>query len=511
MTKARIMVVEDEGLVALQIKETLENLGYEVPTVALSGDEAMAKLSVTEPDLVLMDIRLGGENNGIKTARRIRGMLEVPVVYLTAYSDEETLEMAELTEPYGYVLKPFDERSLHAVIQMALFKSKRVRGIRETEMWVSAIPSSLSEAVVICDSKGWVKFVNPAAEILLGVKKEQVFEKRLYDVLTLVDAASREKVQVPVSEPLAEGRSVVKSYNLVSADGVEVPVEFSASPLRSVEGTLFGILFVFRLTTERERIQNLVMRELEELSKLQKRILPPRNTLLSGVRFDYVFHPTTFGGGDTLGFFPLDGTKLAFYALDVIGQGVLSALFSLILRSVFSADAEKGGVLVNKRAQDADGGVLSPTRVVRELTRRFHLGGDTNPYFTLVYGILDAVTGAGRIVRAGYPPPLLLSDGDVRTIKPDGYAIGLFPEMDVPMEEFRLGKGERLIVASDGLLECTSLQGERFTSKRLVEVMRVNQGKPIGEAVDAADAAVREWRSREDFDDDVSLLVIEKE
>jgi PAS domain S-box-containing protein len=511
MTKARIMVVEDEGLVALQIKETLENLGYEVPVVALSGDEAMTKISGTEPDLVLMDIRLGGEMAGIKTARRIRGVLEVPVVYLTAYSDEETLEMAELTEPYGYVLKPFDEKSLHAVIQMALFKSKRVRGIQETEMWVSAIPSSLSEAVVICDTKGWVKFVNPAAETLLGVKKEQVFEKRLYDVLTFVDSVSREKVRIPVSEPLVEGRSVVKSYNLVTSDGGEVPVEFSASPLRSVEGTLFGILFVFRLTTERERIQNLVMRELEELSKLQKRSLPPRDTLLGGMRFDYLFRPTAFGGGDTLGFFPLGGSMLAFYALDVIGQGVLSALFSLILRSVLSPDAEKGGMLVNRHAQNSDGGILSPTRVMRELTRRFHLGGDTNPYFTMVYGVIDGVTGNGRVVRAGYPPPLLLSGENVRTIKPDGYAIGLFPEMDVPMEEFRLGGGERLIIASDGLLECTDPRGERFSSKRLVELMQANRDRRIGEAVDAVDAALVKWRSRDDFDDDVSLLVIQKE
>lgn len=509
MEKARIMIVEDEGLVALQIKDTLENLGYEVPAVALSGEEALAKIAGTEPDLVLMDIQLKGELNGIQAAKRIHGALEVPIVYLTAYSDDETLEMAELSEPYGYVLKPFDERSLHAIIQMALLKSRRVRVSEENGLWVSAIPVSLSEAVVICDSKGQVKFLNPAAESLLGKKKEEVFEKRLYDVLVLVDAASGEKARIPVSEPLTEGRSVMKSYHLISADGTEVPVEFSASPLRSGEGTLFGILFVFRRTTERERIQKLVQYELEELSKREKRVLPPRGTVISGIRFDYAYHPTPFGGGDMLGFFPLGESQVGFYALDVIEQGVLSSLFSVVLRSLLSPDPDKGGILVDRHRTDPERVVLSPSEVVRELTRRFYLKGDTNPYFTLVYGILDPATGLGRIVRAGYPPPVQVKKDLVRTLKPEGYAIGLFPEMEMPVEEFRLEIGDRLILTSDGLTDCTDPKGNRFTSKKLVEIMEANREKPLRDAVDAADAALLKWRNTNGFDDDVSLLVME--
>ncbi len=511
MEKARIMIVEDEGLVALQIKETLENLGYQVPAIALSGEEAVAKISGSEPDLVLMDIQLKGEINGIQAAKRIHGALEVPVVFLTAYSDAETLQMAELTDPYGYILKPFDERSLHAVIQMALLKSRRVRVSQERGMWVSAIPSSLSEAVVISDTKGQVKFVNSAAESLLGIQKEQVFDKRLYDVLTLVDAASRQTVRIPVSEPLMEGRSVIKSLHLLAADGTEIPVEFSASPLRGMEGTLFGILYVFRQTTERERIQSLVLHELEELSKMQKSILPPRDSVIDGIRFDYAYHPTAFGGGDTLGFFPIGESQVAFYALDVIEQGVLSALFSLVLRNFLSPDAERGGMLINIRAQNPDRLVLSPQEVARELSKRFYLGGDTNPYFTLAYGILDPRSGVGKIVRAGYPPPLLLKKGRVKTIKPEGYAIGLFPEMDMPVEEFRLEKGERLILTSDGLIDCTNPSGARFTAKRAIEAMQENKGKTLREAVDAVDTAVLSWRTSDRFDDDVSLLALEKE
>jgi PAS domain S-box-containing protein len=509
--KARIMVVEDEGIVALQIKDTLENLGYDVPAIVLSGEEALAKISGTEPDLVLMDIQLKGELSGIQAAKRIHGAFEVPVVFLTAYSDAETLEMAELTEPYGYVLKPFEEKSLHAVIQMALFKSRRVRIDLENQMWVSAIPSSLSEAVVICDSKGQVKFANLSAESLLGLRKEEIFEKRLYEVVNLVDSLTKSKVKIPVSEPLVEGRSVMRSFNLVASDGKQTPVEFSASPLRSSEGTLFGILYVFRQTTERERVQKLVIHELEELSKLQKRILPQRDTTISGVRFDYAFHSTAFGGGCTLGFFPLTDTHVAFYALDVIEQGVLSALFSMILRNFLSPESDRGGILINPRAKDPSRRVLSPAEVVRELTRRFYLGGDSNPYFTLAYGILDTVTGLCKLVRAGYPPPLLLRKNGVRTIKPEGYAIGLFPEMEMPVEEFRLESGERLVLSSDGLIDSMDPQGNRFTAKRLMGLLESAKDKPLRDAVDAVDSALISWRSADHFEDDISFLVIERE
>ena len=208
---------------------------------------------------------------------------------------------------------------------------------------------------------------------------------------------------------------------------------------------------------------------------------------------------------------PLDASHVAFYALNVIQYGALSALFALLLRTFLSPDAEKGGMLVNPRAKDPSRKVLSPQEVVKELTRRFYLGGDSNPYFTLAYGILDSVTGLCRLVRAGYPPPLLLKKDSVRTIKPEGYAIGLFPEMDMPVEEFRLEKGERLVLSSDGLIDCTDPEGNRFTVKKLTELLESTRGKPLSAAVDAIDSVLLSWRSADHFEDDVSLLVIERD
>jgi CheY-like chemotaxis protein/AcrR family transcriptional regulator len=120
MVATRVMIVEDERIVALNIKRRLMQLGYEVPAFASSGAQALAKIEHTRPDVVLMDIHIDGDIDGIETAAQIPRELQIPVIYLTAYSGDETLQRAQATKPDGYLLKPFSERDLHATIQMAI-------------------------------------------------------------------------------------------------------------------------------------------------------------------------------------------------------------------------------------------------------------------------------------------------------------------------------------------------------------------------------------------------------
>lgn len=122
MKSTRILVVEDEAIVAMVIKKRLMNLGYSVSGVAATGKDAITKVEGTFPDLVLMDIMLKGDMDGIEAADEIRKRFSIPVVYLTAHSDENTLERAKQTEPYGYILKPFTERDLSSNIEIAIHK-----------------------------------------------------------------------------------------------------------------------------------------------------------------------------------------------------------------------------------------------------------------------------------------------------------------------------------------------------------------------------------------------------
>jgi len=127
----QILVVEDEPIVALDLQQRLERMGYRVPHVVATGEAAIATASRERPQLVLMDISLKGAMDGVEAAEQIITQLRIPVVYLTAFSDDHTLERAKVTEPYGYLLKPFEERELHTTIEVALYKHQAERALRE--------------------------------------------------------------------------------------------------------------------------------------------------------------------------------------------------------------------------------------------------------------------------------------------------------------------------------------------------------------------------------------------
>jgi two-component sensor histidine kinase/AmiR/NasT family two-component response regulator len=160
MSKARILVVEDDKIISMEIKDRLQSLGYNVVAVVFSGEEAIEKASVILPDLVLMDIRLQGKIDGIEAAEKIRSALDIPVIYLTAYTDEATLQRAKVTEPYGYIVKPLEERELHSAIEISLYKHRAEKKIKESEVRYRAIVESFDGFIYINTSDYVLKFLN---------------------------------------------------------------------------------------------------------------------------------------------------------------------------------------------------------------------------------------------------------------------------------------------------------------------------------------------------------------
>jgi len=149
MAKARIMIVEDEMIVAGDIKKTLQDKEYVVSTVVSSGEEAIKKAEQDNPDLVLMDIVLKGEMDGIETAKQIRSRFNIPVLYLTAYANKKMLERAKITEPFGYIIKPFHEKELHSNIEMALYKHKAERKLKESYARLKRTMEGIIDAMVM--------------------------------------------------------------------------------------------------------------------------------------------------------------------------------------------------------------------------------------------------------------------------------------------------------------------------------------------------------------------------
>ncbi|GAH35521.1 unnamed protein product, partial [marine sediment metagenome] len=264
MEPAKILVVEDENIVAKDIETSLKRLGYAVSAVASSGEEAVERAVDTHPDLVLMDIVLRGKMDGVQTAQHIRDHFNIPVVYLTAYADEKTLERAKMTEPFGYILKPFEERELRSSIEVALCKNKTESKLRKSEESLITTLKSIGDAVITTDVQGWVTFMNPVAETLTGWKQEDALGKDLTEVFHIINEKTRTPIEKPTAKVLQES-VVVDLENdtlLIAKDKTETPIFYGAAPIKDEKGNVTGSVLVFRdMTQLKEAEENLLQSE----------------------------------------------------------------------------------------------------------------------------------------------------------------------------------------------------------------------------------------------------------
>ena len=174
MAKAQILIVEGDFIVAEGIRQSLETLGFAVSAIVPSGEKAIEKAKEHAPDLVLIDIVLKGEMDGIEAAQQIYERFDIPFVYLTANVDEKLLERAKITEPLEYIIKPFEDKELHHAIEIALYKHKVEFEFRESEKNFLNVIMKNADGMIVVNRNGIIFFVNPAAEDLLGRKTEEL-------------------------------------------------------------------------------------------------------------------------------------------------------------------------------------------------------------------------------------------------------------------------------------------------------------------------------------------------
>ena len=252
-----ILIVEDEQIVALDIQQMLQGLGYDAFAIAATADDALARARTRRPDLVLMDIRIKGERDGIETADVLRERFLTPVVFLTAHADEGTLNRAKKVEPLGYLVKPVKLQELHSAIELALYRHETETHLRERERWFATTLRSIGDAILAVDLAGRITFMNPAAETLTGIDASSAMGKPVEAVLQLVDRAS--DGESPVLTALRE-RNLVhldegRLRNVTS--GSHRVISDSAAPVLLDEQVL-GAVMVFRDVTEQRKLQKRV-------------------------------------------------------------------------------------------------------------------------------------------------------------------------------------------------------------------------------------------------------------
>ncbi len=254
----KILIVENELIFAHDLRQKLERYGFQVTGMADRSETAVAAALKDHPDLILMDIRLRGDVDGITTAERIRAEMDVPVIFLTAYADDATLARARATGPFGYVLKPVEDRALLAAITMAIHRHDMESRIREGEAWFSGALRSIGDAVLTLDPEEKIRTLNVRGEILLGITEREARGMFLGEVLR-------------VAQPLEASTNPLENLKALSV------------PFREAERLAVGTkhdnpvwvhVYAAPILTQERRVGTvLVLHDLTESDAMQQRLL----------------------------------------------------------------------------------------------------------------------------------------------------------------------------------------------------------------------------------------------
>ncbi|MBN1222255.1 MAG: HD domain-containing protein [Candidatus Aminicenantes bacterium] len=262
------MIVEDESIVARDIRNMLLGMGYDVTEVTANAEGAVKAIQTQRPHLVLMDIMLPGETSGIEVADLIYSKHNIPVVYLTAYADESTLQRAKESKPFGYLLKPFEERELKSTIEIALYKFEMEMKLKERERWLYTILTSVEDGVIATDPEGFITFMNPLAEELTGWTQNEALNKPFHDVYKVIHEKSGKERKLALQEVISGKRFHLPSgVRLLSKKKKSTPVDHRISLIQNEEGKNFGAVLTFTNITRQKKTEEELLKSLEKLRK----------------------------------------------------------------------------------------------------------------------------------------------------------------------------------------------------------------------------------------------------
>lgn len=309
----RVLIVEDEYILARNLREGLESLGYQVLSIVDSGEAAIEKAIELRPSIILMDIWIRGELDGIQAAERIWQQLQIPVIYVTGHSDQSTVERATLTSPFGYVLKPVREKELYVAIQTALSRYER-------EQFFSTVLQGMSDGIIVVDPQLHIKYLNLAAEALMGWKLDEVKERIVTEVAPLLDEQNQRPIDHPIVSVLRMETTIYLENHilLVRKDGTTISIANSVALLKDNDSNITGAVMVFRDDTRRRITEE---RDLANAEAQQTKVLLAEQQRLNQLKDDFL--ATTSHELRT----PLSNIKLAICMLEnVLNQSCMVSL-----------------------------------------------------------------------------------------------------------------------------------------------------------------------------------------
>ncbi len=241
----KILLVEDEKTTILILKRFIGEMGHSVITSVPTGEEAIREALHAGPDLIIMDIVLGGKIDGIDAARQINETSSVPVIYITSASDDATLKRALTTNPAGFIVKPVDKKELKSAIDLAILRHEMEDRLKESELRFFTILNSIGDAVFVMDSADQITYINPIAEKITELTIDRLIGKKFTEVMNIKYNG--------LHDNMITGPDTIHYNYFVSPSGKHVPIDFSLSPISDINGEKSGSVIILRDDTERVR------------------------------------------------------------------------------------------------------------------------------------------------------------------------------------------------------------------------------------------------------------------
>lgn len=245
MYKTKILVIEDEVIVAKDIQRSLIKLGYDVPAIASSAQSAFEKIDQVDPDLIFCDIKLKGNVDGIDIALRLREEFMIPVIFLTSYVDKATLDRAKISEPYGYIVKPFNDVDLQTTVEMALYKFAQDQKVRDNQQRFANVVRNIDEALFITDLDSMITYINPRAESFFDL------------MVNFVKGQSIDKfIEIKHKDLNHDAKLSEKTLYLINARIIDKRTDSTTlanvtiSPIKDEINDLIGIAYILKLKVE---------------------------------------------------------------------------------------------------------------------------------------------------------------------------------------------------------------------------------------------------------------------
>jgi PAS domain S-box-containing protein len=280
--KYNLLVVEDDALIAANLVHTLSSLGFAVREPVATGQDAISAVKNQQPDLVLMDIELLGEMDGIETAEKIRAIADIPIVYLTAYSDDLRIKQARITEPYGYIVKPAHNRELYATIEMALYKHELDRKLKENEEKYRVVADFTYGWEFWIAPDGKFTYVSPSCERITGYRPEEFMcDPNLMGTISHNDDRDKIIDHLAITQELKTGHDTLE-FRIITRNGEERWIGHDCQPVYNINGEYLGRRGSNRDITERKRVEEALCESEDRFRQLFSR-MPSAVAIYDGV------------------------------------------------------------------------------------------------------------------------------------------------------------------------------------------------------------------------------------